>query len=197
MTLFPMAEGNTWVYDAEIASYLGQKVLAQAEGEIIFKMSDVKQTPEGTQGIVTVTQGDTMMGQSTWVLNPSGLVQTTGGLKNVPFSVPEPTLKFPIDKNPLLTWSNSGEMPDGTTGTQTGRTEVTLAPQIDTAVTTVSGVSSTATSHFKTKTNEGVETTTTWFQPGVGIVRLVQSTRVGQRVNSTTIRLKSWTVQHS
>ena len=196
-TLLPFGEGNTWVYDAEISSSDGDKVVGRDEGEIVFKMSDVKKVGNKTQAFLTATKGDELLGVSTWSVSDDGIEQSAGGMKNVPFSSPEPIVKFPIEKNSILTWSNSGEMPDGMQGAETGVTKVVRAPQIDTAISTVSGIASTAVAKFVSKNNEGVETTTTWFQPGVGMVRIVQTTRIGDRTNATTIRLKSWEVQHS
>ncbi len=196
-TLLPLAEGNTWVYDAQITSQQNNAVVAQAEGEIIFKASNVRKEGNSTVGTLTVTQADVLLGQSDWRIDSDGITQLSGGLKNVKFSEPEPVIKFPVEKFPSMKWQNEGEMPDGNLGSQTAETQVSFSPQIDTAVATVSGVASTTVSQFKSSNSKGVETTTTWFQPGVGIVRLLQTTQLGNRVNSTTIRLKSWSVLHT
>jgi hypothetical protein len=164
--------------------------------EIIFKMIDVKRVDGKTQAALAVYQGDILLDKSVFQQGPAGIYQTASGAASQKFTIPEPVMTFPLQPAEEFHWANSGQMPNAKPGSQTGKTVVSKAGQIDTAVSTVSGIASTTSSTFTSKDGGGQAVTTTWFQLGVGIVRMVQTITENNHTNTMTLRLKSWTLQN-
>lgn len=193
---FPMSEGNTWIYDAEIVATTDGAAPRRANAELMFKLSNVKHEGDKTISTLTVSQGDQVVDKSIWQESPAGIVQIASGVDLVPFDKPEPVLQLPVKNQQVMTWSNSGAMPDTKRGSQHGRTVVSTSAQIDTAISTVQGVESATTQTFTSTDGGGDASTSTWFEPGVGIVRLVQTLKQRDTTLKSTLRLKSWTLQH-
>jgi hypothetical protein len=192
----PMADGNDWIYEAEVSNGSNGSQRDRETVEIIFKMIDVKRVDGKTQAALAVYQGDILLDKSVFQQGPAGIYQTASGAASQKFTIPEPVMTFPLQPAEEFHWANSGQMPNAKPGSQTGKTVVSKAGQIDTAVSTVSGIASTTSSTFTSKDGGGQAVTTTWFQLGVGIVRMVQTITENNHTNTMTLRLKSWTLQN-
>lgn len=189
-SLFPMKKGNTWNYSAETETVSGAQ---KSEGtiDLDFVMDNVRTDGQTRHSQISVYSSNRLSETQRWDLTDKGLFQVSAGADQVRYEPPQPFILFPTAQNESLTWVGSGEMADGKVGTSVTYIRI-LKPQI----TDIDGGSVTAVpveSHgfFKTANGLGYFNSTAWFQPRVGIVRIVQYLRQGAVQTRIIVRLRS------
>ncbi len=193
-TLFPMAVGNQWVYDASGVSSTRTGGQQQNQTEVTFKMTKVTDVPGGQEAEFDVMANGNLTNKQKWLLNKEGLYQTATGKKLDPMTPMQPIVKFPIQEGATLEpWTGTGPFGDETTAKMSS-TAKSMGPRlVDTEMGQVSAFMFQSTSKIEMKKTKGGTELTLWLKPGVGIVRLEQ-TLVFPDINQTmTLRLKSFT----
>ncbi len=189
--LFPAAEGNMWTYSVSTETEGGSNPPPKTNGEVQFQVSSARDDKDGHYANVAVHGATGIEDETTWLIKPDGVYQTAGNMSRVSYSPPMPLMKFPIASNEDLSWSGVGPTADGGTGKENMKINVSFAPQIDTDAGVVSGVCVETTGDFSSAKGSGTVETSAWFQPKVGLVRLVQKVVRGEQTTTTTLRLKS------
>lgn len=189
-TVLPAKVGDTWNYEYESVTQTsaGQK---REAGKIKFTIDAVKDTSRGKELSLAISKDGEVQDKQIWVVNAKGITQMTAGMQNKPFNPPQPLLLLPIKDNMKFQWKGSGICPDGNPGDMKVTSEVRGSEPIDTAVGKDTALAVESNTSFKSSKLTALLGITTWYKPGVGIVRLKQAlvARGGNVV--TTLKLIS------
>jgi len=189
--LWPMAQGNQWIYEAETAAQTTQGSGSQ-KADITFKVSKSSTSNGVTNAVIDIVNDGQIVDQTGWRIDSTGIYQTASNKLKGVYSPPQTLVKFPIKAGEEFTHKGTGPVPMGGIGQQTTVGKC-LGPQnIDTASGRLSAIAIESTTTF-TKDGKTAETRTMiWLAPGKGLVRYRQETRAGQNVATQLFKLKDF-----
>lgn len=189
-SLFPFKVGNSWTYTAKTAIQVQNRQTSR-EAEVTFKITKVVDIPGGKKATLDLITNNKVVDRQVWLSTTKGIFQSSIGIAKVRnFSSPIPAIQFPVEPSKKFSWKGS----DGKTNMSYNFT--ILGPQeVDTDEKRMSGIAveSKGTS-VAGKITEKTERTI-WFAPGVGIVRIRESTASNVGVSELLLSLKSHNVK--
>jgi len=201
--LFPMKTGNTWVYEVN-ASTNGPSGNRNSSGEITFRITDVKETPDGKEAKVDVSTDGKPTDKLVWRLDKSGLYQVSasvrdpknGAIREVAYEPPLRILKFPLKEGSVEEQDVTGVRAGAQPGPDHKTVSYLGAQETDTLMGRMSAIVAEETGDFKDKDIQFKSVSTTYWAPKIGLVRYIQEASAvnkdgRQIVSSTTLKLKS------
>lgn len=204
-SLFPLKEGNQWTYSVTQDMRLANNQQGSQVFELTFKVTKVEQSSQGTVGTIEVWNADKLRDRQTWIVNSTGIYQAsssilnvkTGALTSSAMNPIQPALPFPVKSGQKFKWAGTGPTMLGEVGNMTSDAEVLPAQIIDTDLgKRFSAISVLAKGKYNLKTKTGEYVTTSWYAPGVGLVRFRQEVLVkDQLLGAQTFRLKAYVVK--
>jgi len=193
MELFPLKNGATWVYAVAARSTAQNGETRSAEAEITFKATDVVPDQGGVKAKIEISQGAQVTEVQTWRVDPTGIYQLTSGAKQTPFNPPQLAFKFPFEERMRWEWKGDGGIPGGEKGMSTMTGASRGIQECDTAMGRMQAVAIETRWTWGTGQKQGGAVSTTWWKPGVGIVRFRQEIGVQGQTGVQLFRLKSYT----
>lgn len=167
--LMPLDLGNHWTYDLQNQSFAGEKPLGEQEIEVEYRVVEV--SPDG-DARVTLESDDKPLDQQIWRSSPEGLFQVASGLKADRFDPAQPLALLPLTAGRKFEWEGRGPLADGRVGHSSLTSEILEPQNVDTEIGTLSAVPVVT----RTEYDRGHVDNTTWFRPGIGLIRLRQET---------------------
>jgi hypothetical protein len=187
--VLPLTVGNTWTYELRAEEYQGAKKLGSMTQTVMYRV----QTVNGNRALLDLSQEDQVVDRQTWENRPDGLYQLTTSLNSVPYKPAQIAAPLPLKKGKRFHWAGSGLMPDGSMGAGQAVSEVLDPEPVDTAMGTLSAYPVSTVTTF----NGGRCDNTTWFRPGVGLIRLRQETTSKGKRNVVTLILTNYALKRS
>lgn len=189
-SLFPLAEGNQWVYqvDSTLQAAQGQKSASQ---EATFRIAKVQDSGGAKVATMEVYTNGKKTESSEWSVNSGGIYQNTAGTPPVKFSPPQLVVKFPVVAGESFQWSGTGKLNSGSTGASTVRSKVLGPQEVDTPMGRLSAFAISSESKWTDKKLEYSMNGTIWWAPNIGIVRYVQAVGNKNGISTIVLRLKS------
>ena len=199
-TIFPMAEGNTWVYELTAGGQDDSGRSFQIGDELVFTMTKVEEKPEGTYGTIEIarvnkeTKARTLTDRQIWMINDKGLYQIQIGVdKPLKFEPMQPVLEFPLEAGKNFKWTGKGPV-SGAYGESNLDTTIEAPIDVDAADETFNAIGATQSQKWVIDNRPGQMRTTSWWVPKVGLVRLFQQA-VGVGGATLQFKLKSKTLK--
>jgi len=193
----PLAVGNQWVYTYEQSGVAKNGRATSQRTEMIWKVVKAQPANGGVRATIEVSDGQGIMDRQEWESNPKGIFQVSSSLKRVPYSPPQPVIKFPVKEGSKHEWKGSGTLPINVFGTQNARSTVVGPQEVDTESGRVSAIAIETKSTFNASGKPGSTHSYAWFKPGVGLVRFTSRLAFGTTIASTSLKLKSSTIKQS
>ena len=165
----PLDVGNQWVYTLRMQTVQGSKSLGAGEDTVVYRVESL--APNG-DAVMVLEQGDHILDRQGWRSDASGLYQTSSGVNQFPYEPVQPIALLPLTTGKKFGWTGKGIMSDGTVGFGASTSEVLPPQNVDTKMGALSAIPVLSLSSFRT----GKTMSTSWFKPGVGLVRLRQET---------------------
>ncbi len=183
--LFPFKKGNTWVYSLESTRVRNSR-RAEAKADITYQVTAVN----GDRATIEVRdQNKKLIDRQVWLSNDKGLYQVSISTKDVAYNPAQPVAIFPVTAGKSFRWTGRGVLPTGEIGTQT----IETTPQPPIIVDTLAGQFEAIpfeTSYTMKGGANGSGDSTTFFAPGVGIVRYRQTNKSDLETGSLVLKLK-------
>lgn len=188
--LFPLGKGSVWTYTMRSQTYQGDRLDSEGTPEIVeYRVTDVSPAGDVT---LTLERMGLPIDRQVWRVTPTALYQVASGLQGVPFRPVQPLVLLPLDAGRRFRWEGSGMSGPRKVGRSRVTSEV-LAPQ---AVDTDMGRLSAVPIASRTEYEGGWVENTSWFRPGVGLVRLRQETPGGgDRRDVLVLTLKTYALK--
>jgi len=202
-TLMPFTIGATWIYALETTRTINGRDAGGESGTIQFKVAKTVPKSGGTQAVIEVSREGQMTDRQIWLLNSKGLYQVAVGLNSALYTPMQPLVIFPVVENATFAFDGTGPTAVGKIGKMTGSGKILASQGLDTELGRMSGIPVESLSKFTTDNGQGQMENTTWFKPGVGIVRLKQTVlyqtqtpdkRTAQFLLDTTLKLRTYKV---
>jgi hypothetical protein len=187
--VLPLTVGNTWTYELKAEEYKGDKKLGQMTQTVNYRVQAVN----GSRAVLELSQGDELVDRQSWENRPDGLYQLTTSRRDVPYKPAQIAAPLPLEKGRRFNWVGSGMMADSSMGFGKAVSEVMEPEPVDTAMGTLSAYPVTTVTTFK----GGRCDNTTWFRPGVGLIRLRQETLSNGRRSIVTLILTNYALKRS
>lgn len=186
--LVPITLGSEWDYafESQATTAAGTE---PREGRMRFTVTDVKAAADGQRVSFSVTQDDIEVDRQVWLINDKGIYQLSSGIKPIPYNPPQPLVFFPVKDGDKREWKGKGLCPDASPGTMRSTITVRGTQTVDTNVGQRPTVLVETAVSYQSEKSTGVQTVSTYYQPGVGIVRLKQQLAVRGGVITTTLKL--------
>ena len=196
-TLFPFAEGNTWIYTLEIAAQATNTPKKSMSGELRYTISKVfNDSPTASRAIIDVFQGTKKSDTQEWGCDDKGLFIISTGADHKAYSSRQPILHFPIKDQDSFKWEGSGTTPVGKPGKMTYAYKYDGTQMVDTDMGQMNAAFMQSAGVFKTDSGEfGKLGVNSWYCPGVGLVRYRQEIELKNAATAITLRLKSYNVK--
>ncbi len=189
-SLFPFKEGNSWTYTIKTVIRAGTTV-NQGTQEATFKVAKTEVKDGNTRATLEMSINGKVMDRQIWLSNSKGIYQISiGTTPTRTFSTPIPSISFPVTAGRKFSWSGS----DGKS--QMAYSNVIVGPQeVDTEEKRLSAIAvDTKGTSINGKVTEKTDRTI-WFAPGVGMVRVRESTVSSKGASELQLSLKSHTVK--
>jgi hypothetical protein len=185
--VMPLQEGNQWTFELRVENFIKGKSVGSATQSVTYRVASVN----GNRAVLLLEQDGKQIDRQEWMTTPEGIYQATSGLQQVPYNPPQPASPVPLEPGKKMHWSGTGLMADGSRDKGVAELEV-LAPQaVDTGVGTLSAIPvSTVTTFGKSRSEN-----TTWFRPGIGLIRLRQDTMTRDRQNVVLLTLTNYALK--
>jgi hypothetical protein len=168
LDLMPLRVGNRWVYSLRSEAYQGPRLLGSTQETVSYRVESVV----GGKARLALERDGRIIDRQVWRADAKGLYQLTAGLNDIPYVPEQPLAIVPIKTGEKFSWSGRGMMADGKTSVGKLTSEILAPQEADTAMGTLSAIP--VETH--TEWARGKSTNTSWFKPGVGLVRLRQET---------------------
>ena len=189
-SLLPFKVGNSWTYIAKTVVQIQNKQTSR-EAIVTFRISKVEDVPGGRRATLELISNNKTVDRQVWMVNSRGIYQISiGTTKPRIFSTPIPAILFPVENGKKFSWTGS----DGKTQ-MTYNFTVMGSQEVDTEEKRLAGIA--IESKGTSKSGKITEKTdrTIWFTPGVGIVRIRESTLSNVGGSELLLSLKSHTVK--
>ena len=188
--LFPFKVGNSWTYSFKSVQRAGNRS-QPGSGDLTFKVTKIEENGGNTRITLDLILKDKAVDKQVWVSNSKGIYQSSLGMTKVrSFDTPIPAITFPVDKDKKFSWSGSdGKAKMAYNCLIIGPEEVDTEEKRMSAIAVESKGTSTS-GDITEKTDRKV-----WFAPGIGIVRLSETTVSNKGSSELLLILKSHTVK--
>lgn len=185
--VMPLHEGNQWSFELRIENYANGKAVGGATQNVSYRVASVN----GNRAVLVLEQDGKVIDRQDWETTADGIYQTSSGLQKTPYSPPQPAAPLPLENGKRMKWTGKGLMSDGSVDFGKADLEV-LSPQaVDTGVGTLSAIPvTTVTTYGKTRCEN-----TTWFRPGIGLIRLRQDTISKDRQSIVLLTLTNYALK--
>jgi hypothetical protein len=160
-----------------------------------WRISAVKPVSGGLEATMEMLQGGAVIDRQVWRSTDKGIYQVSAGMKGTRFSPVQPLITFPLKENGTFNYSGNGLTPFGSPGTLQSKGRTVGMQEIDIEGGRVQALAVESSIQFTAGKTKGLAQTTTWFQPGVGVVRYRMDIDMGAAQGSTVLRLKSTNVK--
>jgi hypothetical protein len=189
-SLFPMAVGNEWTYEIETITRTKTQQ-ATRKVDAIFRVVKVEKVGDGSRATLDLLSGDKVVDRQVWSINSKGIFQNSIGKDKVRlFSTPIPAIVFPVSEGQKFSWSGTdGKYKMTFNSTVRGSQEVDTAAKRLSAIA-VDSLGESVAGKITEKTDR-----TIWFAPGIGIVRIRESTGSQVGLSEMVLYLKSHKVK--
>lgn len=209
-TLFPVAEGNQWVYAVQFqAQSQGEPV--SRESTLTFTIRNVVDEPNGAKRFaMEIVSGEGPSQRQTWRVTQNGIYvvnQSAGAAGQViTFNPQQIVIPFPIENDRAFSWEGVGALPAGAAqGKSKISGRIVGVQEFDTDSKRMSGICIETMQQWKVQqpaqggnpaqSVDGAAANSIWFVPNVGIARYRQEIAFGNTVAVTVLRLKAHTVK--
>lgn len=189
-TLFPITVGNAWTYSAT-TSVRTKQGSRQGTKDATFKVTKVEDVAGGKRATLELLMDGKAVDKQVWLVNAKGVYQVSVGIaKPRLFSTPIPAITFPIETGSKFSWQGG----DGK-AKMAYNNEVTGAEEVDTEMKRMSAIAVDSKGTSVTGVTTEKTDRTIWFAPGIGIVRIRESTSSPVGASELLLSLKSTTVK--
>ena len=177
--LMPLAVGNHWTYQYDTQNYdKAGKPEKPFGGKANIDIA--ARWPNGT-GVLVVSQSGNVVDRQAWFGDDKGMLQVEGGVEGTAYRPGLPAFTLPLAAGKRFEWRGSGPTPLGGSASMTAQGEILEPQNVDLAKGTVSAIPIVTRIAFP----GGNTVSTSWFRPGVGLVRLHQET-TGRGIRTVT-----------
>lgn len=195
-TLFPFAEGNSWVFNVDIERQAAGQAKQVGNGQIEYRVKSVTKGANGeTRAMLEVSQDGSKKDMQEWSMDSKGIYQVSMKAERIQFSPKQPVIRFPVKDQDVFNWQGTGLTPIGKSGKMSYAYKNDGMQVADTDMGSMNCLYIQSTGKFQTGETVGVIATNSWFAPGVGLVRYRQAIRLKDLQSTITLRLKSYTVK--
>lgn len=196
-TLMPLDKGNQWTYSVAYVTKVNGQDQPQRTYDTVWTVTQSSQSNGVTTATIQSVGGSEKNDLQSWRLDSTGLYEVADGSPQVSFNPPFPVLKFPIKDDSQYSWKGTG--PNGTSqgGPQTSLRTLRGSEEVDTDMGQMSAIAVDDSGTLDVKGKPGTSSSTLWFTPGVGIVRLRQEVLVGNNGYVMLLKLKSKSLMKS
>jgi hypothetical protein len=166
--VMPLQLGNEWSFELKVENFDGDKSLGSQTQNVTYRVASVS----GNRAVLLLEQDNKVVDRQEWEKRPYGLYQVSSGIQEAAYHPAQPAAPLPLEVGKTMKWAGTGLMSDGTIAY--GREDIeVLAPQsVDTGVGKLSALPVATVTKFGNTRCEN----TTWFRPGIGLIRLRQDT---------------------
>lgn len=207
--LFPMEEGNQWTYSTERTVQVTNSPATSRTSTVTFKVIKVENAADGKIGTVEISEDDKVTERQKWIATKDGLYQTStsileadGSMRDLAFNPRQLMVKFPVEKGSKFHWEGTGLTMLGESGKLSADSEIQEALTVDTdSGKRFSAIPVVTKGTFRGPKVTGDYAVTSWYSPGVGLVRFQQEVRGQENTNKAQIagvlklRLKAYVVK--
>ena len=169
LALMPLDLGNQWTYSLRAQSFQAEESLGEVEQTVDYRVTRV--APDGATTLV-LEQGGKPLDEQVWKSTGGGLYQLSSGTRGVPFEPAQPLALLPLTDGRKFTWEGRGQIGENLVGRSRMASEIFAPQNVDTAIGTLSAVPIVT----RTDYDGGHIENTSWFRPGIGLIRLRQET---------------------
>ena len=197
-SLFPLDKGNQWSYTVTYVTRVSGQDQPEKNSSTTWTVTDSKQTPNGIEATIeTASPNSPFKDHQSWRSNSKGIYELAAGTPTISYNPPLPVIVFPVKADFTYKWSGTG--PNGTKqgGSQSSQRIIRASQEVDTAMGKMSAIPVEDIGTVTISGKKGTSTSTTWFAPGVGIVRLRQEVVVGNSGYVLLLKLKSKSLMKS
>lgn len=207
--LFPAKKDNTWVYESTSTQATARGTQSK-DSEVTFKITDVRETPEGKYVDIEVTTNREVGDKLTWLIGKDGIYESVSSYRkkvdqpliSVEYKPAVPVLPFPAKENTVVNVSSNGVRPMSIPGPFEGKVKILGVQEVDTASGRMSALCSEQRSEYETPSADGKSklkvrsVSTAFWAPNIGIVRYIQDVSVADDKGNaqsfqSLLRLKS------
>lgn len=195
--LFPLTVGNEWVYEVDITYIPNAKNATRqvSKKELTFRCIRVNTVGGNTRAILEAVLEGQVNERQEWLLNKEGLYQVAIGYPRKPFTPPQPVMRFPIEAGGEFQWKGTGFVSDGQVRECRTKTQVLGEQDVDTMLGTVKAQTLQTQTIWRDGGRDWQSQNTTWWAPGIGIVRYRQESATKEAVAIQVMRLKSYSLK--
>lgn len=189
-TLMPLKEGNSWTYAVEAQRMAGGRSAGNAQGELTYRVASTTVEGNATRATLELISGGKTIEKQEWLANDKGVFQIGVGEKTEKFTTPQPVILTPLKDHPSFEWRGYGLCPDGKFGNIIVRSKILDLQEVDSEIKRFSALPVESVTEYEGDGRKGNAASTTWFAPGVGIVRFKQEVVTGDRASIMLLKLK-------
>ncbi len=188
--LLPLKKGNEWTYSSEVVS----RGETQTK-DMVWRVASTRSANGGTEASIDMLQGGKVIDRQVWLQTCKGIFQVEAGKANTRFSPPQPIVTFPLKIGGEFKHSGKGLTPLGAPGSLSTNGRVLGYQEVDSEMGRAQAIAVLTRINFEAGKSKGLAETTSWFQPGIGLVRYRMDIQVGEARGGTVLRLKSTNVK--
>lgn len=192
--LFPVAEGNQWVYSVETVLEAGGQTQS-GRNDVTMRITRVEDTPQGKRVNLELIVNDQVSDRQVWLIGREGILQVSAGRdQQRPLTPPQPIVPFPLEKGREWTWEGTGPRPTGDVGPM----RVTIRNVGEELADMEEGQAFALALETRTRWTQpdnqpGEAIQKSWWVPGQGIIRLRQEVATRDQRALQILRLRSFT----
>lgn len=191
-TLLPFKVGNTWTYSMKVEQQVGARSARQTK-DATFRVAKVDQVNGRTQATMELMADGKVMDKQVWYVDSKGIYQVSigdGPKKNRTFSTPIPAILFPVEIGKKFEWKGTDQK-----STMAYNSQIRGVEEVDTDMKRLSAYAiETKGTSVSGKVTENTDRTI-WFAPGIGMVRISESTKSSKGASAMLLSLKNYTVK--
>jgi hypothetical protein len=182
----PLTKGNSWTYEVMM-----QKSGPNGPGEpqalmLTYTITGVKSNGDRTVATFELSGGNKVLERHSWLETSDGMYQLSAG-QNVAFKPAQLLMPFPATAGRKFSWAGRGPQPFGGVGPWSVEGQILSNEPADTAEGPMVAIPISTTSKFGKASCD----TTSWFRPGVGMIRFKQEILTGQQTEDILMVLHS------
>lgn len=187
--LFPFAVGNQWDYEVEIDQRKkDEPARTKTSSSLTLRCTNVTKIGTMTKATIEAVMDDQISERQMWLRTKSGLFQLSVGMPSVPYNPYQPAFRIPLKAGGEFEWAGQGFLPDGSVGEGISRSKVNKMTYVDTMMGRVQAYGVDTLLRWR----DGQAASTTWYAPGIGIVRYRQEVVAKNGSAIQIMRLKSY-----
>jgi hypothetical protein len=200
-TLFPIAEGNSWIFSMETKRELAGRPADQnpppQTSEVEYKVAKVVDEGKGVyRAIFDLYKDGEKRDEQEWISEDFGYSLLSMSKNRIAYTPRQPIIRYPVTIDREYDWEGTGATPTGAKGSMKYHYKYNGLQDVDTEMGAISGMMLESVGSFKNDDGgEGTIANNSWFAPGIGLIRYKQVVGVKEGRSSITLRLKSYNVK--